>query len=374
MYCYTKENGDWNWIIPNKFIAFSGPHDKARAMQGGLYTLSAVDYARLFKRLGVSGVIRLNTPVYDRHAFLNEGIQHYDLFFKDGTVPSAHLLSKFFQIVEGDKPFAIHCKAGLGRTGSLIGAYIMKYHGFSPKEAIAWMRIVRPGSVIGPQQHWLEQIHPKMRRLGDRYRNGINVSEKSRVERNDQTGFPRVYTGRSDAMSSTRAHSSSQRSRKAFNRDFVQIVSTPTTEQASTQKTAGSPTISEHNRKTVTANHAHARFGQNSYARRLTPNYSNNGFHMRASTSTPNHFGNSRGSSYGLPSPTTTKLTDRSTDPRHGNPQSHLRMGKERPSRLSQTTALSTLQGHGMAPTEGSEISALSQSMPKLGNRSPQTR
>ena len=36
-------------------------------------------------------------------------------------------------------------------------------------------------------------------------------------------------------------------------------LSTPTTEQASTQK-AGSPTISEHNRKTVTANHAHARF------------------------------------------------------------------------------------------------------------------
>ena len=110
----------------------------------------------------------------------------------------------------------------------------MKYHGFSPKEAIAWMRIVRPGSVIGPQQHWLEQIHPKMRRLGDRYR---MVLMQSRADRNDQTGFPRAYTGRSDAMSSTRAHSSSRGSRSTFNRDFVQIVS-PTTEQVSTQNTA----------------------------------------------------------------------------------------------------------------------------------------
>ena len=57
--------------------------------------------------------------------------------------------------------------------------------------------------------------------------------------------------------------------------------------------------------------------------------------------------------------------------PRRGNPQSHLRTGKERLGRLSQTT---DLQGHGLAPTGGSGISALRQSMPELGNRSPQTR
>ena len=164
---YEKiENGDLNWIIPNKFVAFSGPHDKARAMQGGLYTLSADDYSKLFKRLGISAVIRLNTPNYDKNVFLNTGIEHYDMFFKDGTTPSGNLLGRFFNVVEGSQTFAIHCKAGLGRTGSLIGAYMMKYHGFTPKEAIAWMRIVRPGSVIGPQQHWLEQIYPRMKRLG----------------------------------------------------------------------------------------------------------------------------------------------------------------------------------------------------------------
>ena len=59
---------------------------------------------------------------------------------------------------------AVHCKAGLGRTGTCIGCYLMKCYKFSAEEAIGWytpilaftlwlsscrLRIVRPGSVIG---------------------------------------------------------------------------------------------------------------------------------------------------------------------------------------------------------------------------------
>lgn len=47
------------------------------------------------------------------------------------------------------------CKAGLGRTGTLIGAYMVWKYGFTANEAIAFMRIVRPGSVVGPQQQYL---------------------------------------------------------------------------------------------------------------------------------------------------------------------------------------------------------------------------
>ena len=41
---------------------------------------------------------------------------------------------------------AVHCKAGLGRTGTLIGCFMMKHYGFAANEVIGWLRICRPGN------------------------------------------------------------------------------------------------------------------------------------------------------------------------------------------------------------------------------------
>ena len=41
------------------------------------------------------------------------------------------------------------------RTGTLIALYKMKHHGFTAQEAMGWLRIVRPRSVIGEQQDFL---------------------------------------------------------------------------------------------------------------------------------------------------------------------------------------------------------------------------
>merc|ERR1712157_377839 len=65
---------------------------------------------------------------------------------------------------------AVHCKAGLGRTGSCVGCYMMKHYAWTAAQVICWLRICRPGSVIGPQQRFLEMQQPKMWKAGDLFR------------------------------------------------------------------------------------------------------------------------------------------------------------------------------------------------------------
>ena len=60
----------------------------------------------------------------------------------------------------------MHCKAGLGRTGTLIGLYAMKHYYFPAADFIGWIRIARPGSILGPQQNFLIEMEKAMREEG----------------------------------------------------------------------------------------------------------------------------------------------------------------------------------------------------------------
>ncbi|KAM5355873.1 hypothetical protein ACJ41O_002519 [Fusarium nematophilum] len=172
------EHGDFNWVTPH-FLAFASPQHTpvAKITEGSeLYpmlprTLAAVDahptlpqpfknVLKHFSEKNIGLVVRLNSQLYSPSYFEALGIQHLDMIFDDGTCPSLTTVRKFIRLAHETitvrkKGIAVHCKAGLGRTGCLIGAYLIYRHGFTANEVISFMRFMRPGMVVGPQQHWL---------------------------------------------------------------------------------------------------------------------------------------------------------------------------------------------------------------------------
>lgn len=109
-YYERVEYGDLNWIVPNKFVAFCGPHNRSK-IDNGYPCHSPETYFSYFRQNNVSTIIRLNLKLYNASRFANAGFDHKELFFTDGSKPNDLILKSFLQICEEAKgAISVHCK------------------------------------------------------------------------------------------------------------------------------------------------------------------------------------------------------------------------------------------------------------------------
>lgn len=151
---------DLNWIVPGKILAISDPQRRNNVKASRFTKLR-----KYFRQNEVKSVVRLNRDdnmikyglVYDARCFTANGFAHYDQYFEDGGIPTKAIIKKFTRVVDQcEGAVAVHCRAGLGRTGTLVACYLIKQYKFTAAEAVGWLRMCRPGSVSTLQHCFLE--------------------------------------------------------------------------------------------------------------------------------------------------------------------------------------------------------------------------
>ncbi|WP_049622285.1 ATP-binding cassette domain-containing protein [Frateuria defendens] len=135
----------FHWLVPGQLAGCPMP---------GVVAPLDHDLA-LLRAMGVTLLINLTERELPAEALARHRLRSYGLTIEDRRAPpllwAKLLLVKMKAFIREGEVLAVHCLAGLGRTGTILGAWLIR-EGLTADEALRRLRVVEPGFVQTQEQ------------------------------------------------------------------------------------------------------------------------------------------------------------------------------------------------------------------------------
>ncbi|PKU66972.1 putative dual specificity protein phosphatase DSP8 [Dendrobium catenatum] len=124
------------------------------------------------QKLGVKGVVTLNEPyetlvpssLFKVHGIDNLVIPTRDYFFAPSLVDIFRAVDFIRRNASCGSTTYVHCKAGRGRSTTIVLCYLIEYKNMTPADALEYVRLRRPRVLLAPSQWQAVQEYYSKRR------------------------------------------------------------------------------------------------------------------------------------------------------------------------------------------------------------------